>query len=99
MAVAFWFAVEPPCLNRPREEQDELVYPESASNIFRITDDIYSAATGLSGDVRYQASTPTIQSPQHACLLGAHYALLSAHVLHAVFVYCVCLECVQVSLV
>ena len=37
-------------------EQDELVYPDSVSNIFRITDDIYSAATGLSGDVRYQVN-------------------------------------------
>lgn len=34
--------------------QDELVYPESISNIFRITDDIYSACTGMPGDVRYQ---------------------------------------------
>ncbi len=36
--------------------QDDLVYPDSVSSIFRITDGIYNAATGLSGDVRYQVS-------------------------------------------
>lgn len=41
-----------------RPEQDELlVYPDSVSSVFRITDDIYSAATGLSGDVRYQVTS------------------------------------------
>lgn len=37
-------------------EQDELVYPDSVTSIFRITDDIYSAATGMTGDVRYQVN-------------------------------------------
>lgn len=44
---------EPPSCHA---EQDELVYPDSVSNIFRITDDVYSAATGLTGDVRYQVN-------------------------------------------
>lgn len=50
------FAAEFVWVDRRPVEQDELVYPDSVSNIFRITDDIYSAATGLSGDVRYQVS-------------------------------------------
>ena len=36
--------------------QDELVYPESVSSIFRINDEIYSAATGMRGDVLYQVN-------------------------------------------
>lgn len=37
-----------------RVEKDGLVYPDSVSSIFRITDDIYSAAIGMTGDARYQ---------------------------------------------
>ncbi|CAM9546241.1 unnamed protein product [Pylaiella littoralis] len=46
-----------------RDVPDELlVYPDSVSSVFRITDDIYSAATGLSGDVRYQVKRARLQA-------------------------------------
>ena len=45
-----------PLLPCPPHCQDELVYPESVSNIFRINDDIYTAGTGMRGDVLYQVN-------------------------------------------
>ncbi|CAM9940390.1 unnamed protein product, partial [Discosporangium mesarthrocarpum] len=34
--------------------QDGFVYPESVTNIHRITDDVFCAGSGIVGDVRYQ---------------------------------------------
>lgn len=51
------------------------MYPESVSSIFRITDDIYSAATGLSGDVRYQVNTGLVYIVHISC----KYLLCAPH--------------------
>eukprot|EP00752_Nemacystus_decipiens_P009938 g8862.t1 len=54
-----------------RDVLDELVYPDSVSNIFRITDDICSAATGLSGDVRYQVKRARLQALEYKRQYGS----------------------------
>eukprot|EP00903_Cladosiphon_okamuranus_P014271 g13255.t1 len=54
-----------------RDVPDELVYPGSVSNIFRITDDIYSVATGLSGDVRYQVKRARLQALEYKRQYGS----------------------------
>ncbi|CAN0442429.1 unnamed protein product, partial [Ectocarpus sp. 8 AP-2014] len=50
---------------------DELVYPDSVTSIFRITDDIYSAATGMTGDVRYQVKRARLQALEYKRQYGS----------------------------
>ncbi|CAM9650482.1 unnamed protein product [Scytosiphon promiscuus] len=54
-----------------RELPDELVYPESVSSIFRVTDDIYAAATGLTGDVRHQVKRARLQALEYKRQYGS----------------------------
>ncbi|CAN0121956.1 unnamed protein product [Ectocarpus sp. 6 AP-2014] len=48
-----------------------LVYPDSVTSIFRITDDIYSAATGMTGDVRYQVKRTRLQALEYKRQYGS----------------------------
>ncbi|CBJ48831.1 Proteasome Alpha Subunit family member [Ectocarpus siliculosus] len=54
-----------------RDLPDELVYPDSVTSIFRITDDIYSAATGMTGDVRYQVKRARLQALEYKRQYGS----------------------------
>ncbi|CAM9837483.1 unnamed protein product [Ectocarpus fasciculatus] len=54
-----------------RDLPDDLVYPDSVTSIFRITDDIYSAATGMTGDVRYQVKRARLQALEYKKQYGS----------------------------
>ncbi|CAM9256916.1 unnamed protein product, partial [Ascophyllum nodosum] len=54
-----------------RDLPDDLVYPDSVTSIFRITDGIYTAAAGMSGDVRFQVKRARLQALEYKRQYGS----------------------------